>query len=61
MPVITNTWVEKERKKRMHETAPAYDFEHDDSYSISSTEKKSRRHNHAARGMYSKTLRGVRK
>lgn len=61
MPVITNSWVEKERKKRKHETAPAYDYEHEDSYSIESTEKPISRKSRASRGSYSRTLRGVRK
>lgn len=61
MPTITNSWVEKVKKKKEHETAPAYesyayknDFKHQ-------TRKPEKRHTPALKATFTKTLRGTRK
>jgi hypothetical protein len=59
MPVIMNTWIEKIRKKKTPETAPAYEshkITEDDAY-----KKPEKRHTNAARAVLVKTLRGIRK
>lgn len=59
MSVIVNKWVEKERKKKGQETSPSYASSDYDI--IKSTKLAVKRHTHAARGTYVRTLRGVRK
>lgn len=61
MAVIPNTWVEKIKKKKAHETAPAYesyayknDFE-------AQTKKPEKRHTPSLKATMTRTLRGVRK
>jgi hypothetical protein len=61
MAVIRNSWVEKVKKKKAAETAPAYesyvqknDFEHQ-------TRKPKERHTPSLKATMSRTLRGVRK
>jgi len=61
MAVIRNTWIEKVKKKKAAETAPAYesyahknDFEHQ-------TRKPKERHTPSLKVSMSRTLRGVRK
>jgi len=61
MDVIRNTWVEKVKKKKVQETAPAYerleiknDFKHQ-------TRKPEKRHEPSLKVTMSRTLRGVRK
>lgn len=61
MPVIPNSWVEKLRKKRDPVTAPSYDYESEDTYSVSSTKKPKKRSTLASSSFMLKTLRGVRK
>lgn len=61
MAVILNKWVEKEKKKRTHETAPAYEFETKDTWIPINSENTPKRHTNAARASYKQTLRGVRK
>ena len=59
MAVIPNKWVEKERKKRAHETAPSYE-----SYSAPETisaKKPEKRFSTASRVHVVRTLRGVRR
>lgn len=61
MAVIKNSWIEKIKKKKAAETAPAYetyskinDFEHQ-------TRKPKERHTPSLKVTMSRTLRGVRK
>ncbi len=61
MAVIQNKWVEKEKKKKSHETAPAYEFDTKNTWIPISTDQAPKRHTNAARAMYKQTLRGVRK
>jgi len=61
MPVIQNTWVEKQKKKKVRETAPAYASNHLAESEIYNATKPETRHTHAARCIFVKTLRGVRK
>lgn len=60
MAVIQNKWVEKQKKKRTHETAPAYEFDNKNTW-VPTTDKPKERHTNAARATYKQTLRGVRK
>lgn len=59
MAVILNKWVEKERKKKVHQTAPAYEADDTDSFQVSA--KKAERTSTASSATMIKTLRGVRK
>tara|TARA_R110000868_G_scaffold228058_1_gene481027 strand:+ start:768 stop:953 length:186 start_codon:yes stop_codon:yes gene_type:complete len=61
MAVIQNKWVEKEKKKKAHQTAPAYEIDSIDTWKTSTTDKSPERHTNAARAIYKQTLRGVRK
>lgn len=61
MNVIMNTWVEKEKRKKSPETAPAYEFDTKDTWLPINNERKTKRHSHAARATLNKTLRGLRK
>lgn len=61
MAVITNKWVEKEKKKRVHETAPAFESNSLDSWIPINTGSIVKRHTKAARATMVRTLRGVRK
>lgn len=61
MPVIQNKWVEKQKKKKAHETAPAYEFDTKNTWLPVSSDKSPQRHTNAARATYKHTLRGVRK
>lgn len=61
MAVIKNTWVEKQKKKKVHESAPSYESDPDsDTYQFNA-KKPVKRHSHAARATMVRTLRGVRK
>lgn len=61
MAVIRNTWVEKVKKKKAHETAPAYEsYSREDDFATQ-TQKPSKRHTPSLKATMSKTLRGVRK
>lgn len=60
MNTITNTWVEKERKKRVNETAPSYTADKTDYFKYS-TRKPASRHSPAARASMVRTLRGIRR
>jgi hypothetical protein len=61
MAVIQNKWVEKEKKKKAHDTAPAYEFDTKNTWIPVSAKQAPKRHTNAARAMYKQTLRGVRK
>ena len=61
MAVIQNKWIEKQRKKKKHETAPAYAKNHLAETEIFNAEKPVKRFTVAARTGFIKTLRGVRK
>jgi len=61
MAVIRNSWVEKVKKKKAHETAPSYE-----SYSVeddfaTQIKQPSKRHTPSLKATMSRTLRGVRK
>ena len=60
MATIPNKWIEKEKKKRVHETAPAFEAKEADDWNPVAA-KKPERHTNAARATMRKTLRGVRK
>ena len=61
MAVIPNKWVEKEKKKRFHETAPAFEIDSTDTWKPSSTDKPKARHSPASVATMRKTLRGIRR
>lgn len=61
MTVITNKWVEKERKKKPHETAPAFASVHTDERDPYNMKKPAKRHTVATRSTMTRTLRGTRK
>lgn len=62
MAVITNKWVEKEKKKKLHETAAAYAANTLDSWiPINPGASVIKRHSKAARSIMVRTLRGTRK
>jgi len=61
MAVIQNKWVEKEKKKKVHETAAAYDSNPIDNWLPINPGKATKRHTHASRATMVRTLRGVRK
>lgn len=61
MAVIMNKWVEKERKKKTHETAPAYESDPLSDSSAYNAKKPVKRHTNASRATMVRTLRGVRK
>lgn len=61
MAVIQNKWVEKERKKKAHDTAPAFEsvpMDERDPYNMKKPEK---RHSVPSTSTMSRTLRGVRR
>lgn len=61
MNVIPNKWIEKKKKKKENETAPAYAS---DPYAESlpyNSKKPLKRYTNAARAVLVKTLRGVRR
>ncbi len=59
MSVIQNKWIEKQRKKKGAETAPAYSTAAYDI--IDSGSKPEKRFSNAAGATMTRTLRGVRK
>ncbi len=61
MPTIRNTWVEKIKKKKEHETAPSYERDPlSDTYAYNATKPK-KRFSVPLKSILVKTLRGVRK
>jgi hypothetical protein len=61
MVVIRNTWVEKEKKKKTHETAPSYGSDSLSKEAMYNSTKPTKRYTSAARATMVKTLRGTRK
>ena len=61
MAVILNTWVEKQKKKAKHETAPSYKNDPLAESEIYNAKKPEKRFSHASRTVLVKTLRGIRK
>ena len=61
MAVIQNKWVEKEKKKKAAETAPAFETDSTDTWQPSKTEKPKARHSPASVATMRKTLRGIRR
>lgn len=61
MAVITNKWVEKEKKKKAPDTAPAFQADDTDSWQPVPASKTVIRYSKAARATMVRTLRGVRK
>ncbi len=60
MATIANTWVEKIKKKKVQDTAPSYEYNKVDTYSID-TKKPKKRFTIPSSGNLVRTLRGVRK
>jgi hypothetical protein len=61
MAVIPNKWVEKQKKKKAPETAPAFEANHIDNWLPVNPGRPVKRHTNAARSTMVRTLRGVRK
>ncbi len=61
MNTIPNKWIEKAKKKRVTDTAPAYEFDTKDTWLPVNSDKTPKRHTNAARATYRQTLRGIRK
>ncbi len=61
MAVIQNKWVEKQKKKKSVETAPAFESNPGDSWLPVNPKKKQERTSVASRATYKQTLRGIRK
>lgn len=61
MQVIPNKWIEKLRKKKDAETAASYKAEIFDSWDVANNETRIERYTKAAKSVYVKTLRGIRK
>jgi len=61
MAVIQNTWIEKQKKKKELETAPAFEAAPTDNWLPIDTKKPVKRHTSASRGTYKHSLRGIRK
>ncbi|CAB4128533.1 hypothetical protein UFOVP100_40 [uncultured Caudovirales phage] len=61
MTTIQNKWVEKVKKKRAIETAPAFESNDEDTWSPIQKNKIIQRHTNASQSTMHKTLRGLRK
>lgn len=61
MAVIQNSWVEKVKKKKAHETAPSYEAYAQKNDFATQTRKPEKRHTPSLKATMNKTLRGVRK
>lgn len=61
MSVKQNSWVEKQKKKRTHETAPSYEADHLAESMPYNGKKPLKRFTTAARSVLVRTLRGIRK
>ena len=61
MAVIRNSWVEKVKKKKVHETAPSYEAYSIEDDFATQTKQPSKRHTPSLKATMSRTLRGVRK
>lgn len=61
MPTIVNSWIEKVKKKKNHETAPAYEtYAYKNDFNTQ-TKKPEKRHTPSLKATMTKTLRGIRK
>lgn len=60
MNTIPNSWVEKAKKKRVAETAPAFESHTVDSWNPE-IPKSVKRFTHSAKAILQRTLRGIRK
>ncbi|HHT9109604.1 MAG TPA: hypothetical protein ACFYDZ_00425 [Candidatus Brocadiaceae bacterium] len=61
MTVIRNTWIEKVKKKKAPETAPAYESYAYKNDFATQTKKPEKRHTPSLKATMNRTLRGVRK
>ena len=61
MAVIQNKWIEKEKKKKAHETAPAFEKAPIDNWLPINPGKIAKRQSRASISTMARTLRGVRK
>lgn len=61
MPTIVNSWIEKVKKKKVAETAPAYDTELYKNDFKAQTRRPEKRHTPSLKVTFTRTLRGVRK
>lgn len=61
MPTIKNSWIEKLKKKKAVETAPAYKNEHASEFDTISSKRPITRSSLPITSTAHKTLRGVRK
>lgn len=61
MAVIQNSWIEKQKKKKSNETAPAFDVAPIDNWLPINPSKQTKRSSKASRANYQQTLRGVRR
>lgn len=61
MAVILNKWIEKQKKKKEHQTAAAYESNSIDSWIPVKPDVQIKRHGVASRASLVRTLRGVRK
>jgi len=61
MAVIQNKWIEKVKKKRELETAPAFEAAPTDNWLPTADPKPIKRYTSASRGTYKHSLRGIRK
>lgn len=60
MDAVPNKWIEKARKKKVHETESSYASDRTDSYAIG-FKKGAKRHDPALKVTMIKTIRGIRK
>lgn len=61
MPAILNTWIEKQKKKKVEEKAPSYESDYFDSWIPLAPSKIVKRFYPAFNASFVRTLRGVRK
>ena len=61
MAVIKNTWIEKQKKKKEHHTAPAYKNDPIAESEVTNAKRPAKRFTTSARATMTRTLRGIRK
>jgi len=61
MHAIKNSWVEKVKKKKVQEKAPAYESNVIENEFLHQTRKPEKRHQPSLKATMNRTLRGVRK
>lgn len=61
MAVIQNTWIEKQKKKKTHETAASYESDPLSESAQYNAKKPLKRYTNASRATMVRTLRGIRK